>query len=827
VVTVRRRLAWRALAAIALLLFWVDAALAFSYYSAVPQGAVGWAAPRIAQRLILDPGDRIAAVEMWLDGKQVTPRWDESGLVYYDPPEPLAPGEHRVRMVIHVVPDQRGYVYAPVTSEFTFTVGTGAVPVLPSAGAEEEAALAAVNRYRSLAGVAPVRLDSRLVAAAALQAEYLIRNPSQMDVDAHRQVPSAPGFVAEGPGGRARYYAYDGGVSEVINFTRRAEDAVANWMDTLYHRVPLIHPGMTEMGYAVAGDGSVSVNVVVLGPYTGAEQVVRWPRPAATNVPPLWDGLESPDPLALYPGVEGPVGYPITLTFGNRPVSLRLLEYRLTGPSGSVPVLPYDPERDPRLDDTVAVIPAQPLQPNSRYIVHLAGLVDRGAGPQPFQYTWSFQTAPEAQPVLTRRTIVFRPGDGGIDSIRLEGHGFPQGVKVFLGGLPVQGLVRESGSLLRFQLPQGYQGGPADLLVVTPGGLEVEWPGFLTGAELALRPQAQPFRSAPLIVRGRPQAAPALLHAGGAVLVPESVLLAWGLEQERLESVGRTWWHRPDTAAASGPDQPAVPVPLRGEYSAGLVGASVTGERLLLALPVQERLGQTYVDVAFVTAMTGAELHQVGGEYYLARPVGGQFDVDGHWAEDAIARLLDAGVLAGYGDGTFRPDAPLSRAAFVKMLVAGLGLRLLPGETGGFADASGHWVADGGYLGAAVAADLVRPEEYPDGRFDPERPILREEIAVLLVRALGREADALATPLMLTDGAAQIAGRWFADAGEWQRPRHVAEAVRAGLISGYPEPDGRYTFRPDRTATRAEAAAMLVRALGDALSPALGGGGAD
>lgn len=822
----RRRLAWRALAAIALLVFWTETALAFSYYPAVPQGAVGWAAPRIAQRLNLEPGDRIASVEMWLDGQPVAARWDESGLVYYDPPEPLAPGEHRVRMVIHVVPGRKGYVYAPVMSEFTFTVRAGALAVLPEARSEEQAARAAVNRYRSLAGVAPVALDARLIASAALQAAYLVRNPAQVEVDAHRQVSGAPGFVAETPGGRARYYAYDGGVAEVINFTRRAEDAVAGWMDTLYHRIPLIHPGMREMGYAVAGNAALSVNVVVLGPYTEADQVVRWPQPAATDVPPLWEGLESPDPLARYPGVTGPVGYPITLTFGRRPVSLRLLDYRLTGPDGPVQVLPYDPVRDPNLEDTVAVIPVRPLQPNTRYVVYLAGEVDRGAGPEPFQYTWSFRTAAEAQPVLARRTIVFRPGDGGIDAIRLEGHAFPEGVRVFLGGLPVQGLVRESASRLRFQLPAGYQGGPADLLLVTPGGLEAEWPGFLTGDEVAFRPRAQPFRSAPLVVRGRPQTAPALVHPGGGVLVPESALLSWGLEPERLDAVGRTWWRGPEPVAAAGPDLPAAD-PLPGEYSLGRVSASAAGARLQLALPVQERLGQTYVDVAFVTAMTGAELWQVGGEFYLARPVGGQIDVDGHWAEAAIARLLDAGVLAGYGDGTFRPDTELSRAAFVKMLVASLGLELLPGRTGGFADVAGHWVAEGGYLGAAVAAGIVRPEDYPERRFQPDQPILREEIAVLLVRALGREAEALATPLTLIDGAAQISGRWFADAGTWQRPRHVAEAVRAGLIVGYPELDGRYTFRPARTATRAEAAVLLVRALGNIPVADLAGGAAD
>jgi len=65
------------------------------------------------------------------------------------------------------------------------------------------------------------------------------------------------GFGMAGPtgGARARFYGYGGGVSEIINFTHRAEDAVDGWMATLYHRLPMIYPGNTEMGYGVAGTG--------------------------------------------------------------------------------------------------------------------------------------------------------------------------------------------------------------------------------------------------------------------------------------------------------------------------------------------------------------------------------------------------------------------------------------------------------------------------------------------------------------------------------------------------------------------------------------------
>jgi len=812
VVTVRRRFGRITMLAVALILLSVEAASAFTYFAPVPQGMVGWAQPRIAQRFNLDPGDRIVSAEMWLDGRPVAPVWDDSGLVYYDPPVPLAPGVHQVRLTVRVVPGREGYVYAPVTSEFAITVTADAPASLPGVGAEGTAALAAVNQYRLAAGVSPVVHDARLSAAAALQAAYLVSNPGQVDLDAHRQTPSTRGFVAETPAGRARYYAYDGGTAEVINFTGRAEEAVAGWMDTLYHRIPLIHPGMTEMGYGLAAGDGLTINVAVFGPFASADQAVRWPAPGQTDVPPLWDGLETPDPLGGT-GLTGPVGYPITLTFGARPERLRLTRWSLTSPDGPVAVVPYDPERDPNLDDTVAVIPREPLRPNTLYTVTLAGEVVAGGRRDTFDYTWTFRTAAEAQPVLVRRVITYQP-TGGVESIRLEGHSFPVGVQAYLGGLPVAGLVRESASSLRFRLPQGYQGGPADLLLVTPGGHEVSWPGFFTGNEPFVLPRSQAFRQVPLFVRGQAQAQPALVHSSGAVLVPESALLRWGVEPERVDAIGRTWWHQGSFTGQSS----------QGEYTLGRVVATVGGETVRLSLPVQTQLGQTYVDARFAAALIGAELRQVGSQFYLARPVVGQYDVDGHWAESAIASLLEAGVVSGYGDGTFRPDATLSRAAFVRMLVSALGLQDAAASAhgqlaaaGAFSDVAGHWVTAGGFLDAAVAAGIVRPEEYSGGRFEPDRAILREEIAVMLVRALGLEERALATPLQVSAGTTVLQGRRFTDAAQWQRPRHVAEAVRSGLIAGYAEADGGYTFRPERTATRAEAATMLVRALGGGL----------
>lgn len=53
---------------------------------------------------------------------------------------------------------------------------------------------------------------------------------------------------------------------------------------------------------------------------------------------------------------------------------------------------------------------------------------------------------------------------------------------------------------------------------------------------------------------------------------------------------------------------------------------------------------------------------------YITETVVKQFtDVDGHWAEDSIKKAVDKGIIKGFEDGTFRPEAPLTRAQVVSL----------------------------------------------------------------------------------------------------------------------------------------------------------------
>jgi CSLREA domain-containing protein/uncharacterized repeat protein (TIGR01451 family) len=168
-------------------------------------------------------------------------------------------------------------------------------------------------------------------------------------------------------------------------------------------------------------------------------------------------------------------------------------------------------------------------------------------------------------------------------------------------------------------------------------------------------------------------------------------------------------------------------------------------------------------------------------------------DAKGHWAAGAIVRMVGAGVVRGYDDGTFRPENSVSRVEFAVMLVRLLKLTPVT-EPPGFTDAIPDWAAP--QLGAAVKARLILG--FPDGTFHPDAPVTRAEAAVMLIRALQLQGRSVAP------GDAQ-----FADQDripDWALGSVIA-GVRAGLITGYE--DG--TFQPDRVTTRAEAVTLLSR----------------
>ncbi len=113
-------------------------------------------------------------------------------------------------------------------------------------------------------------------------------------------------------------------------------------------------------------------------------------------------------------------------------------------------------------------------------------------------------------------------------------------------------------------------------------------------------------------------------------------------------------------------------------------------------------------------------------------------DVDaGDWYNNAVATMANAGVVNGYEDGAFRPDAPITRAEFAAMAV-----RFYESEAeidhDAFSDIASSWARD--EINLAHALDIVGG--YSDGTFRPNANITRAEAVTIINNVLGREPDA-------------------------------------------------------------------------------------
>ncbi|MFD0869528.1 S-layer homology domain-containing protein [Paenibacillus residui] len=108
-------------------------------------------------------------------------------------------------------------------------------------------------------------------------------------------------------------------------------------------------------------------------------------------------------------------------------------------------------------------------------------------------------------------------------------------------------------------------------------------------------------------------------------------------------------------------------------------------------------------------------------------------DVASHWAKSYVDLLSHKLIVDGYEDGSFGPERNITRAEFAAIVVRSLGLSANASSSSTFSDVqSGDWYA--GVVSAAVQSGLV--DGYEDGTFRPNAQINREELAAMVVRAL-------------------------------------------------------------------------------------------
>ncbi|MGG6239190.1 S-layer homology domain-containing protein [Nodosilinea sp. AN01ver1] len=171
-------------------------------------------------------------------------------------------------------------------------------------------------------------------------------------------------------------------------------------------------------------------------------------------------------------------------------------------------------------------------------------------------------------------------------------------------------------------------------------------------------------------------------------------------------------------------------------------------------------------------------------------------DLGHHWATAYIEALADRGLVKGYPDNTYRPEAPINRAQFAALVAASYSNPPVRGSVNFVDVPPSHWAASAidqaqrqGFLGG-----------YPDQTFRPDQGMVRVQAMVAVATGL-KLPPAPASTLGVYRDRAQIPS-YAIDA--------LASATQAGLVINYPDPA---LLRPLETMTRAEVAVLIYQGL--------------
>lgn len=169
-----------------------------------------------------------------------------------------------------------------------------------------------------------------------------------------------------------------------------------------------------------------------------------------------------------------------------------------------------------------------------------------------------------------------------------------------------------------------------------------------------------------------------------------------------------------------------------------------------------------------------------------------------YWAKDFISALAAREIIAGFPDGKFRPNAPVTRAQFATMVGKAFNTNPIR-EPVNFVDVpSNYWAADA--INEAYTTGFL--SGYPGRVFRPNQRIPREQVLVSLASGLNYSGSL---------PPADVLG-YYRDRRaipNYAREK-IAAATEQGIVVNYPDLD---RLKPNKIATRAEVAAFIYQAL--------------
>lgn len=241
-------------------------------------------------------------------------------------------------------------------------------------------ALTVVDTRRAAAGSPMLAQAATIANAAQAHADFYGKYAAkyqQAGLSPHSEdADFGDGFTGEQFSERMSFAGFQGNgtqwpASEVMAFHGEPEAAVDAWLETVYHRLPLLDPTTTAIGYGKSTQGAAcDVIDTAARVATPADPIVVWPWPGMTGVPASWSGNEGPQPPKPPKGFpSGPV---VTAQF---PSGVDVSAHTLKDASGKeIPHVWLDSKTDPNLNGdkaATALYANAPLVKGATYTVRL------------------------------------------------------------------------------------------------------------------------------------------------------------------------------------------------------------------------------------------------------------------------------------------------------------------------------------------------------------------------------------------------------------------------------------------------------------------------
>jgi hypothetical protein len=246
-------------------------------------------------------------------------------------------------------------------------------------------------------------------------------------------------------------------------------------------------------------------------------------------------------------------------------------------------------------------------------------------------------------------------------------------------------------------------------------------------------------------------------------------------------------------------NQIAVKVPMRASLalalvvcSGGLPSAIALAQTDATTVPTVETPAETTPAATTPTVETPAATTPAA-----TTPAVSNFkDIQGNWAKDYIEALAAKGVIAGFKDGTFHPNEPVTRAQFAAIINKAF-QPTAQRQAVKFGDVSSKfWANDS--IQAAYRGGFL--SGYPGQKFKPDQPLPKVQALVSLASGMNLRSDDKSSLSVYKD--ATSIPNYAVTA--------IAGATQKELVFNYPLLN---QLNPNRDATRAEVAAFVYQAL--------------